>query len=172
MRDIKASAAGSMVLTGSGYSDHTVRLWDLRTGGGCVRTMVGHTRVVWSVDMDGHCRTAVSGSVDETVKLWDLGSGRCMETYEFDDIVQDVVMHESRGCFLTSARSLADDGASSSIVTAWAVGSNKAIVQADMASSACVPNSCVNRLFASRDLSTVACFSIAIHQLGVCVWRS
>lgn len=94
--DVKASAAGSMVLTGS--LDLTVRLWDLRTGSICVRTMEGHTETVCSVDMDGHCRTAVSGSRDQqAMKLWDLGSGRCMETYEVhDDQVPYVVMHESR----------------------------------------------------------------------------
>ena len=80
--DIKAAAAGSMALSGSGSSDRTVRLWDLRTGGGCVRTMEGHSRGVQSVDMDGQCRTAVSNSSDKTFKLWDLGSGRCTETFE------------------------------------------------------------------------------------------
>ena len=39
VRDIKAAAAGSMVLSGSG--DRTVRLWDLRTGSRCVRTWRG-----------------------------------------------------------------------------------------------------------------------------------
>ena len=42
VNSIKASAAGSMALSGSG--DRTVRLWDLRTNR-CVRTMEGHSAI-------------------------------------------------------------------------------------------------------------------------------
>ena len=162
--DLKAAAAGSLVLSGS--SDKTVRLWDLRTGSGCVRIIEGHSEVVWSVDMDGHCRTAVSGSKDKTVKLWDLGSGRCLETFEGHDDssgVLDVVMHDSGSSFLSS-------GHDSTIVNAWAVGSTRAIMPADMASS-CMPDTDANRLFANRDFSTVAFCSLSPGQLGLSVWR-
>ena len=100
MRSIKAAAAGSMVLSGS--EDKTLRLWDLRIGSRYVRTMGGHSRAVWSVDIDGHCHTAVSGSADKTIKLWDLGSGRCVETYEGHkgDVIY-VVMHESGNSFVS-----------------------------------------------------------------------
>ena len=161
VNSIKASAAGSMALSGSG--DRTVRLWDLRTNR-CVRTMEGHSQRVWSVDMDGHYRTAVSGSADKTVKLWDLGSGRCMETYEgHSGTIRDVVMHESGSSFLSSE-------VGRNIVHAWSVGSTRAIMQADMASS-CVPNIKTNRLFASKDLSTVSFCSISPRQMRLSVWR-
>ena len=169
VRDIKVAAAGNMALSGS--CDRTVRLWDLRTSGACVRTMEGHSNWVSSVDMDGHCRTAVSGSEDKTVKRWDLGSGRCTETYEFGGSVRDVVMHESGCSFLGLGRDLASQSDVSSSVNAWAIGDSKVIMQADMASSACVPDSVDNRLFGSRDLSTIAYCSITMDQLEVCVWR-
>ena len=160
---VKAAAAGSMVLSGSG--DKTVRLWDLRTASRSVRTMDGHSLRVQSVDMDGHCRTAVSGSWDKTVKLWDLGSGRCMETYEGHDTqLDDVVMHESGSSFLCS------HGIRNNVVNAWAVGSTRAVMQADMASS-CVPDFVCNRLLASGDLSTVAFCSISTSQLSLSVWK-
>ena len=159
--DIKASAAGSMVLSGS--DDRTVRLWDLRTSS-CVRAMEGHSLRVWSVDMDGRCHTAVSGSRDKSVKLWDLGSGRCMETYEgHSGTVRDVVMHESGSSFLSS-------GYTDPFVNAWAVGSTRATMRANMASS-CVPDTVSNRLFASRDLLTVSFCSISFGQLGLSIWR-
>ena len=160
--DVKASAAGSMVLSGS--DDTTVLLWDLRTASKCVRTMEGHSLQVQSVDMDGHCRTAVSGSCDKTVKLWDLGSGRCMETYQDGDSV-DVVMHESGGSFLSYV-----DAACNNIVNARAVGSTRAVMRAGMVSS-CVPNVVCNRLLASKDLSTIAFCSISTSQLRLSVWK-
>ena len=157
---LKATAAGSMVLSGS--HDTTVRLWDLRTGSGCVRAMK-HSQRVQSVDMDGHCRTAVSGSKDGSVRLWDLGSGRCSEMYQgHADEVRDVVMHESGNSFLTSSMT---DG----MVTAWAVGSTRAIMRADMASY-CVPRTRFIRLFSSRNLSTIALCSISDSQMGFSFW--
>ena len=163
--EFSAAAAGSMALSGSG--DSTVRLWDLRTNGRCVRTMEGHSKWLCSVGMDGHCRTAVSSSADKTVKLWDLGSGRCTETYQFDGIVQDVVMHESGSSFLTSGRdSTADD-----VVCAWATDNTRAIMRADMASS-CLPDPDVsNRLFASGDFSTIAFCCLSPFRMALHVWR-
>ena len=164
VHDIKTAAAGSMVLSGS--RDKTLRLWDLRTGSRCVRIMEGHELGVWSVDMDGHCRTAVSGSGDKTVKLWDLGSGRCTESYEdHTDEIRDVVMHESGSSFLSS-------GMRDGVVNAWAVGSTRATMRADMASS-CMPDTDFNRLFASRDLSTIALCSFGCsHAMELSAWRA
>ena len=164
VHDVKASS--NTVLSGS--VDKTVRLWDLRSGGKCVRTMVGHTSTVLSVDMDGNCRAAVSGSKDTTVKLWDLGSGRCCATFEGHpyDAVQDVVMHKSGSSFLSS-------GHVCFTVNAWAVGSSKASMRADLnALSPGGDNNC-SRLFASRDLSTVAycCLTAGRSKLELRVWR-
>ena len=160
---IKAAAAGSMVLSGS--SDRTVRLWDLRTGSRCVRTMEGHTHGIISVDMDGHCRTAISSARDKTIKLWDLGTGLCTEVYNghSDGSIRDVVMHESGSSFLSY-------GQSGQIVNAWAVGSTRATMRAAMESSH-VPNTTFSRLFACTGLSTVAFCSISPSQMRFSVWR-
>ena len=157
---IKASSA-NMVMSSS--NDKTVRLWDLRTSK-CVRTMEGHTETVFSVDMDGHCRTAVSGSVDKLVRLWDLGSGRCSATFGgHSGLVRDVVMHDSGSSFISSG----DDY----IVNVWAVGSSKASMRADLKAFS-RPGNQDFRLFASRDLSRVAyCFFYSGTQLELRVWR-
>ena len=77
--------------------------------------MKGHAGFVMSVDMDGHCRTAVSGSKDTMVRLWDLGSGRCINTFKgHSSVVRDVVIHESGSSFLSSGKDC--------IVNTWDVG--------------------------------------------------
>ena len=163
VRAVNATAAGSMVLSGS--DDTTVRLWDLRTGSRCVRTMEGHTHGIISVDMDGHCRTAISSARDKTIKLWDLGTGLCTEVYNghSDGSIRDVVMHESGSSFLSY-------GQSGQIVNAWAVGSTRATMRAAMESSH-VPNTTFSRLFACTGLSTVAFCSISPSQMRFSVWR-
>ena len=157
-------ASGNTVLSSS--ADKTLRLWDLRTSK-CVRTMEGHTGRVLSGDMDGGYRTAVSGSSDRTVRLWDLGSGRCSATFEghLDNSVRDVVMHESGSSFLSS-------GYYDFIANVWAVGSSKASMRADLKALSVGGGSC-SRLFASRDLSTVAycCLNTGGTKLDFRLWR-
>ena len=153
----------STVLSGS--LDHTVRLWDLRTSK-CVRTMAGHASTVFSVDMDGNCRTAVSGSLDKTAKLWDLGSGRCSATLQgHTNRVRDVLMHESRSSFLSS-------GCTDLTVNAWAVGSYKASTRADLKAFFPKPADVMrSRMFANRDLSTVAYCCVGATNIEFRLWR-
>ena len=123
--------------------------------------MEGHTGRVFSVDMDRNCRSAGSGSDDETVKLWDLGSGRCSATLEDGPgLVRDVVMHESGRSFLSSGQFTAK---------AWSVGSS---MRADL--KMFFPRGkWASRLFASRDLSRVACcaWDITAMKLEMRLWR-
>ena len=155
----------SMVLSGS--MDETVRLRDLRTGR-CVRTMEGHLDAVVSVDMDEHCRSAVSGSMDQQVRVWDLGSGRCSATLEGhpDSAVRDVVMHDSGSSFLSS-------GWNDFTVNSWAVGSSQASIKGDMRALSPGGKGCCSRLFASRNLSSVAycCLNKGGTKLEFRLWR-
>ena len=95
---------------------------------------------------------------DKTARLWDLGSGRCSATFEgHSGLVPDVVMHESGSSFLSS-------GMDDFIVNAWAVGSSKASMRADM-KAFFPPGRWMSRLFASRDLSTVVYWGINTGKL-------
>jgi WD40 repeat protein len=68
---------GEILASGSG--DHTVKLWDTRTGA-CFRTLEGHTSRVWSVAFSPDGKLLASGSSDQTVKLWDVATGGCLKT--------------------------------------------------------------------------------------------
>ena len=72
------SPDGRLILSAS--DDHTLKLWDPKTGR-CIRTFSGHSDVVnscaWSPD--GH--QILSASEDETLKLWDPSTGDCIRTF-------------------------------------------------------------------------------------------
>ena len=53
--------------------DHTVKLWDVRTGR-CVHTLAGHHGEISSTQFNYASDLCISGSIDRTCKLWDVGS--------------------------------------------------------------------------------------------------
>jgi WD40 repeat protein len=63
----------------SGSDDHTLSLWDLRTGRE-LRAFVGHQGPVNAIVLTRDGRHALSGSTDQKIKLWDLGTGRELRT--------------------------------------------------------------------------------------------
>lgn len=71
--DVVISSDGQFALSASW--DHTLRLWDLNTGG-TTRKFVGHTSDVLSVSFSADNRQIVSGSRDKTIKLWNT-LGEC-----------------------------------------------------------------------------------------------
>ena len=161
---ITAMDTSNTALSGSIRSG-IVRMWDLRTGN-CVRIMEGHTDRVYSVSMDSAGQTAVSGSRDMTAKIWDLGTGRYLGTHQFDDVVHDVVMHESGGSFLVAY------GHGYFSAHSSARGYDDPILNADL-SSLCDPESeSYPHLAASRNLSRVGMCNMSVQELGleVSVW--
>lgn len=60
----------------SGSNDHTIKLWDIQTGG-VIRTFHGHTKQVQSVSISVDCTRIALGSQDETIRLWDIQTGEC-----------------------------------------------------------------------------------------------
>jgi WD40 repeat protein len=68
------SADGQRALSGGGFYDCTVRLWDLGTGEQ-IRKMVGHDERISGVAFLPGDR-AVSAAQDRTIRIWDLKTGK------------------------------------------------------------------------------------------------
>ena len=61
-------------------SDHVLRLWSLATGAR-LRSLVGHTGTVTTMQASQFEHLLVSGSADQSVRLWDTESGIRMRTF-------------------------------------------------------------------------------------------
>ncbi|KAG9026827.1 hypothetical protein FRB95_008407 [Tulasnella sp. JGI-2019a] len=59
----------------SGSRDHTLHLWDAKTGAAIGQAMQGHTDSVTCVAVSPDSTTIVSGSRDHTLHLWDAKTG-------------------------------------------------------------------------------------------------
>jgi WD40 repeat protein len=62
--------------------DHKlIQLWDTETGN-CLKTLQGHTSVVFSIAYAPDDRTIASSSDDKTVRLWDVQTGECQSVLQ------------------------------------------------------------------------------------------
>jgi WD40 repeat protein/serine/threonine protein kinase len=96
------SPNGSLLASGS--RDHTIRLWELKTGE--VRNLRGHAAAVNSLTFSSHGSLA-SGSNDRTIKLWDPNTGETTATLKGHPTSVSSVAFSPDGSLLVSG---ADDG--------------------------------------------------------------
>ena len=90
VRCVAATPDGGTIISGSW--DHTLRIWDNRTGA-CRRILSGHAGFVEGVAVTPDGATAVSGSDDHTLKVWDLVTGTCRATLTgHDALVRSVAI--------------------------------------------------------------------------------
>jgi hypothetical protein len=81
------SSDGSQVASAS--DDHTVRLWDAKTGA-CQQTLEGHTDWVRSVVFSSDGSQVASASYDQTVRLWDAKTGEALFVQKCSTFVPEV----------------------------------------------------------------------------------
>lgn len=60
----------------SGSSDHTIRIWDVRTGQMVKEPLKGHSDQVTSLGYSHDGTRIVSGSCDSTIRIWDVHTGQ------------------------------------------------------------------------------------------------
>jgi len=101
----------------SGSWDHTVKLWEARSGKP-LRTLEGHRNRVWSVTFDPQGETLASGSEDNTVKLWEARSGKLLRTLEGHQNSVGSVAFDPQGGTLAS-------GSNDKTVKLWETRSGK-----------------------------------------------
>lgn len=75
------SVAASPGLLTTANSDHSVKVWHLKTGR-LLRTLSGHQDTVWSVAASPTAELVASGSSDQTVKVWSLNSGGLLYSFQ------------------------------------------------------------------------------------------
>ena len=70
---------GRLAVSGGGFWDYVVRVWDLATGQ-CLRMLTGHSDDVNSVTITPDGMLVVSGSKDGFIRVWDVITGQCQRT--------------------------------------------------------------------------------------------
>ncbi|CAE7201642.1 Btrc [Symbiodinium necroappetens] len=73
--------------------NHTVKLWDPRSGRAATRFLTGHTDTVLTVAMKGNI--VLTGSYDCTARAWDASRGVLLKTILFDCSVTAVGIEQS-----------------------------------------------------------------------------
>jgi WD40 repeat protein len=69
------SPDGALLASGGGFADHTVRLWDARTGEN-VRVIDAHQHLVWHIAFSPDGNTMATASEDGTLRLWEVATGK------------------------------------------------------------------------------------------------
>ena len=69
----------------SAGGDRTVRIWDL-TQQRVANVLRGHRGPVEAIALAEESMTLASVSADQTMRVWDVATGRCLRTFEFDEV--------------------------------------------------------------------------------------
>ena len=90
VRDLEFSPDGKALVSVAGNnSDFAIRLWEVGSGLP-VRSLQGHTSIVWGVAFSPDGKMLASASKDGTAKVWDWRSGELLESLNFPSEVTSV----------------------------------------------------------------------------------
>jgi WD40 repeat protein len=113
----------------SGAWDHSVKLWDVKSGK-LLRTLIGEPRipaVSFQVDCvafspDG--KTIACGSIDKTIQMWDVGSGQKLHTMVHGSTADDSAVEVHSIAFSPNGKMLAS-GSENQSVNIWDAASGR-----------------------------------------------
>ena len=74
VRSVTFSSDGALLA--SGGDGHSIKLWDVQTGG-IVKTFLSHTVCVLSVCISADSSMIASGESDRTIRIWNIQTGEC-----------------------------------------------------------------------------------------------
>jgi WD40 repeat protein len=74
----------------SSSRDHTVRIWEKKTGW-CLRKLEGHIRSVTKMIYVEKENVMITCSLDKTLKLWYCEDGRCLQSLTNDSKIKHMV---------------------------------------------------------------------------------
>ncbi len=82
--------------------DCQIKVWEIATGK-CIRTLKGHTSVIYCLEMCGDI--LLSGSVDKSIKCWSLTpKGTCLRTLNGHTAgVTDIKLNSVKDTFISSS---------------------------------------------------------------------
>jgi WD40 repeat protein len=96
------SRDGKRFLSGGGYKDLTVRLWDVQSGKQ-LQVFAGHSADVEAVAIHPNQKWLISASEDATMKIWDIASGKeLLSVVGFAD--GQYLAYAPNGCYTGSAK--------------------------------------------------------------------
>ncbi|KAG0216201.1 hypothetical protein BGX31_000656, partial [Mortierella sp. GBA43] len=102
--DIASTPIGELIATSGSTTDHTIRLWDVRSGE-CLHVLSGHEQDFNQARFSPLGNMIASGSSDRTVRIWDVVSGECLAAITgFRNSVRGIAWsHNSTGDYLVAA---------------------------------------------------------------------
>ncbi|KAF8343081.1 pre-mRNA splicing factor [Cantharellus anzutake] len=82
---------GHLMLSGS--MDTKIKLWDVYQDGNCLRTFMGHSKLVKDLTFSNDGRKFLSCGYDRQMKLWDTETGQCLKAFSNGKIPYVVRFH-------------------------------------------------------------------------------
>jgi WD40 repeat protein len=98
----------------TGSADKTIRIWDLSTGRS-LRTLTGHTDLVWSLAFSRDGKRLVSASPDGTLRVWDANSWSLLYALSPDVITVEALFSPDSQLLITSCEKKGEEYGGASI---------------------------------------------------------
>ena len=80
VEDILPFSSGGLILSAGGP---ILRVWDITTGGKCVRALSNHQKTITCLSFDGEKRRVLSGGLDHMVKVYDVEDWKVVHTMRY-----------------------------------------------------------------------------------------